>query len=71
MTLQAAAGGAVGMTLAMLLETTLLIIRTNRPTPLSERMPYLTDPHRLQKPVLPGDRQQQPAGTDAQSKKKQ
>jgi hypothetical protein len=35
------------MSFAMLLETTLLIIRSNRPEPLEDRMPHLTDPHRL------------------------
>lgn len=38
------------MTGALLLETLLLIIRMNRPKPLSERMPYLTDPHKKRKP---------------------
>jgi hypothetical protein len=46
--LQAAIGGALGMSVAMLLETTLLIIRSNRPEPLEDRMPHLTDPHRFE-----------------------
>jgi|APGre2960657404_1045060.scaffolds.fasta_scaffold73787_1 hypothetical protein len=40
-----AVGGAAGMTAALLLESTLLIIRLGRPAPLEERMPHLTDPH--------------------------
>ncbi|KXZ47022.1 hypothetical protein GPECTOR_38g259 [Gonium pectorale] len=35
--------GALGLTAGLLLETTLLIIRTNRPVPLEERMPELFD----------------------------
>lgn len=37
--------GVAGMASALLLETTLLIIRTNRPEPLAKRFPHLTDPH--------------------------
>lgn len=45
---QAGLCGAAGLTCGLLLETTLLIIRTNRPEPLEERMPDLFDPAKVQ-----------------------
>lgn len=47
-------GGALGLTFGMLLETLLLIIRSNRPAPLEERMPHLTDPQRWRRPARGG-----------------
>ena len=40
---QAGLVGILGLTFGLLLETTLLIIRTNRPQPLHERFPTLFD----------------------------
>lgn len=41
--LWAGLAGAVGLTLGLLVETGLLIIRSNRPEPLEDRMPHLFD----------------------------
>ncbi len=46
----------------MLLETTLLIIRSNRPEPLEDRMPHLTDPGRLRGASVPAPEQQAAEG---------
>jgi hypothetical protein len=52
-------GGALGLSFGMLLETSLLILRSNRPAPLSERMPHLTDPHLMTPYEPPGSRLKQ------------
>ncbi len=41
--IQAGLAGALGLTAGLLLETFLLIIRSNRPEPLEDRMPHLFD----------------------------
>lgn len=40
---QAGLLGVVGLTTGLLVETLLLIIRSNRPVPLEDRMPHLFD----------------------------
>jgi hypothetical protein len=41
--LQAAVGGALGMSFGLLLETSLLIIRANRPPPVEESIPHMVN----------------------------
>jgi hypothetical protein len=61
---QAGLVGILGLTFGLLLETTLLIIRTNRPQPLHERFPTLFD-KKIWGPVgtrPPGAHTEGPAG---------